>query len=122
MKNRNTMIPLFLITVTLTLICFTDFSPKAFGVTPAPDGGYPGGNTAEGTDALSSLASGIWNTALGLKALYATPPETSTRQRDSALNGNTTGIGNTAESVRLADLRWATLRHQPRSMMSNACQ
>ncbi len=101
--------------------CFA-LMQNAHAVSPAPDGGYPGGNTAEGTDALFSLGSGIWNTALGLKALYATPPETITRQRDSALNGNTTGIGNTAESVRLADLRWATLRHQPRSMISNACQ
>ena len=27
----------------------------AYAVLPAPDGGYPNGNTAEGTDALFSL-------------------------------------------------------------------
>jgi hypothetical protein len=49
-------------------------------VTPPPDGGYPGANTAEGTDALLSLTTGVWNTALGARAL----------------NINTNGGGNTA--------------------------
>jgi len=44
-------------------------SPKAFAVTPAPDGGYPGNNTAEGTSALFTLTSGVSNTALGFEAL-----------------------------------------------------
>src|SRR5437868_2037982 len=44
--------------------------PKAFGVTPAPDGAYPGGNTAEGLDALFNRTTGTWNTALGYNALY----------------------------------------------------
>jgi hypothetical protein len=42
---------------------------KASAVSPAPDGGYPGGNTAEGTDALLSLGSGTNNTAIGADAL-----------------------------------------------------
>jgi len=33
---------------------------------PAPDGGYPGGNTAEGQNALLSLTAGTYNTAVGL--------------------------------------------------------
>src|SRR4029077_16765640 len=33
-------------------------APKAFGVSPAPDGGYGGGNTAEGTNALFSRTTG----------------------------------------------------------------
>ena len=33
---------------------FFAFSPVQ-AVVPAPDGGYPGGNTAEGTNALLSL-------------------------------------------------------------------
>ena len=38
-----------LILVALTLGAFALASvPTAFGVVPAPDGGYPGGNTAEG--------------------------------------------------------------------------
>lgn len=42
---------------------------EASAVSPPPDGGYPGGNTAEGTDALLSLSSGTNNTAIGADAL-----------------------------------------------------
>src|SRR6267378_6704390 len=45
--------------------------PKAFGVTPAPDGGYAGENTAEGSNALFSLSSGIDNPAIGFDALFS---------------------------------------------------
>jgi len=38
-------------------------------VTPAPDGGYPGGNTAEGQAALFSLTTGVYNTAVGYLSL-----------------------------------------------------
>jgi hypothetical protein len=38
---------------------------QAFGVVPAPDGGYPGFNTAEGQNALLHLTSGVGNTAVG---------------------------------------------------------
>ena len=41
-------------------------------VSPAPDGGYPNGNTAEGLNALFSLTTGALNTALGGAALYFT--------------------------------------------------
>ena len=41
-----------------------------FAVNPPPDGGYAGGNTVEGTQALLSLTSGVNNTALGFRALY----------------------------------------------------
>jgi hypothetical protein len=37
--------------ITLALLCFA-LSPTMQAVTPLPDGGYGGGNTAEGTDAL----------------------------------------------------------------------
>jgi Chaperone of endosialidase len=60
-----------LVLIIFALACFALApSPKAFAVTPAPDGGYPGNNTAEGTSALFSLTSGISNTALGFQALY----------------------------------------------------
>jgi len=39
--------------------------PTAQAVVPAPDGGYPGGNTAEGQNALLSLTTGGYNTAIG---------------------------------------------------------
>src|SRR4030095_14907524 len=43
--------------------------PKAYAVSPPPDGGYPGGNTAEGQSALFSLTSGGYNTAVGFFSL-----------------------------------------------------
>jgi hypothetical protein len=43
--------------------------PMAQAVVPAPDGGYPGGNTAEGQNALLSLTTGGFNTAVGFLAL-----------------------------------------------------
>src|SRR6266571_5366777 len=57
--------------ISLALACFAlSPAPNAFGVSPAPDGGYPNGNTAEGTNALFSLTSGSDNTANGFKALF----------------------------------------------------
>src|SRR6478752_7634055 len=60
---------IFRLFVALTLIAIA-ISPMAQAVVPAPDGGYPGANTAEGTDALFSRTNGINNTAVGLHALF----------------------------------------------------
>jgi hypothetical protein len=56
----------------LVMLACSALSParEASAVSPAPDGGYPGNNTAEGTSALSPLTSGISNTAVGFEALY----------------------------------------------------
>jgi len=43
--------------------------PELRAVIPPPDGGYPGGNTAEGQRALFGLTSGTYNTAIGLLSL-----------------------------------------------------
>jgi len=51
-----------------SLACFA-LSPRAQAVSPPPDGGYPGNNTAEGQDALLSLSTGINNTAVGWSSL-----------------------------------------------------
>ena len=42
---------------------------ESAGRRSAPDGGYPGGNTAEGQNALFSLTSGGYNTAVGYFSL-----------------------------------------------------
>ena len=53
-----------LLFIALALCCFAlSPAPKAFGVTPAPDGGYPNRNTAEGDSALFSLTTGANNTS-----------------------------------------------------------
>jgi hypothetical protein len=66
--------------ILLVLACF-GLSAPARAVSPPPDGGYTGANTAEGgPGALSSLTTGTNNTALGSQALFSL----------------TTGIQNTA--------------------------
>jgi hypothetical protein len=66
-------------------------------VSPPPDGGYPGGNTAEGQDALSSLTTGSDNTAIGVATLYRnTEGKDNTASGAGALLNNTTGNYNTA--------------------------
>ena len=56
--------PVFLV----ALVCF-GLLPTMQAVSPAPDGGYPGGNTAEGQAALLSLTTGGFNTAVGFLSL-----------------------------------------------------
>jgi len=58
----------FVFLVALLLACF-GFLCAAQAVVPAPDGGYPGGNTAEGQSALLSLTIGGFNTAVGYLSL-----------------------------------------------------
>jgi len=55
--------------IPMLLACFA-LLPRAQAVVPAPDGGYPGNNTAEGTNALFNLNVGINNTAVGANALF----------------------------------------------------
>jgi len=70
-----------LLLIPLALACFA-LAPAARAALPppTPDGGYPNGNTAEGSGALFSLTTGTNNTANG----------------DTALNHNTIGFNNTA--------------------------
>ena len=75
-------------------------SAEILAVVPAPDGGYPGNNTAEGTNALFSLTSGIDNTALGFEALFSnTIGDFNTAEGFGALFNNTSGTQNTATGV-----------------------
>jgi Chaperone of endosialidase len=72
-------------------------SSAALAVSPAPDGGYPNGNTAEGADALFNLTSGFGNTANGYEALFSDRTGSdNTAVGFDALNINTTGDHNVA--------------------------
>jgi hypothetical protein len=56
--------------VALLLACFA-LPQSAQAVVPAPDGGYPGFNTAEGQNALFSLTTGVGNTGVGWFSLFS---------------------------------------------------
>jgi Chaperone of endosialidase len=81
------------------LACFA-LSPTARAVSPPPDGGYPGGNTAEGNAALRDLTTGEFNTAVGASALRNnTSGNQNTAVGADALRFNTTGSFNTANGA-----------------------
>jgi hypothetical protein len=99
----------------LVLACFA-FQNRAQAVSPAPDGGYPGGNTAEGQNALFSLTTGGFNTAFGFLSLksnttgelntaigagtlFANTANDNTATGAGALLSNTTGTENTANGA-----------------------
>jgi hypothetical protein len=87
LPKRLLLIPLF--------ACSLLISAQA--VSPPPDGGYPGGNTAEGQNALLSLTSGAYNTAVGFASLKKnTVGGLNTAVGVNALSLNTTGVNNTA--------------------------
>jgi hypothetical protein len=65
MKIRSSVI---LITLAFGFVAFLS---KARAVVPPPDGGYPGGNTAEGQSALLSHTTGTYNTALGIYSILS---------------------------------------------------
>jgi hypothetical protein len=89
-----------------TFACFA-LSQTAQALSPAPDGGYPGGNTAEGTNALLSLTTGVNNTAVGLNSLSSnTTGVFNTAIGSAALRFNATGDFNTA--IGSAALRFNT--------------
>ncbi len=82
---------LSLCVVTLTLAAFA-LQPIAQAVVPAPDGGYPNFNTAEGTKALFSLTTGAANTAMGWFSL-----KTNTTGQFNTAIGAGTLLANTAD-------------------------
>jgi Chaperone of endosialidase len=88
--------------ITLVLACFA-LSPTARALLPppAPDGGYPNSNTAEGTGALYHLTTGSANTANGASALITnTTGSRNTATGQLALFLNYTGHDNTATGVK----------------------
>ena len=110
MKTRKTIFAAIL----CVLACLA-LSPRAQAVVPAPDGGYPGGNTAEGQNALLSLnvntgtnntavgwfslksnVEGQFNTALGAGTLFNNTASRNTAIGGAAMFSNTGGSFNTA--------------------------
>ena len=102
--------------VIATWLAWTWLLPNTKAVSPAPDGGYPGGNTAEGQNALLSLTVGTYNTAVGLfsllsnhegqfntgigaGALLANTAHQNTATGAGALFSNTTGVKNTGDGT-----------------------
>src|SRR5215470_12090577 len=83
--------------IPLLLAAFTLSPTTQAQLSPPPDGGYAGDNTAEGTDALFSLTTGTENTAVGFDALTSnTTGDSNTATGSIALESNTTGVRNTA--------------------------
>ena len=111
MRNRN------LIFIAVFLVCgFFAFPERTRAVSPPPDGGYAGGNTAEGTNALLNLSTGTYNTgigvfsllsltdgtfctAVGAGALLANTASENTATGAGALLSNTSGSENTANGA-----------------------
>jgi hypothetical protein len=103
--------PMFVV----ALVCF-GVLPTMQALSPPPDGGYPGGNTAEGQAALLSLTTGGFNTAVGFSslrsdttfsfntaigagALFANTADQNTATGAGALLSNTAGGQNTANGA-----------------------
>ena len=102
--------------VVAALLVWVGLLTNTKAVSPAPDGGYPGGNTAEGENALLSLTTGAYNTAVGFFSLLsnqegqfntgvgagtllANTGQQNTATGAGALLANTTGVKNTANGT-----------------------
>src|SRR5262245_61240332 len=84
--------------ISVMLVCF-ELLPTVLGELPPPppEGGYPDGNTAVGTQALLDLTSGQDNTALGFRALGDNAEgNLNTAVGSTALRNNRGGSRNTA--------------------------
>ena len=111
LQCKPTILPLF---ITGVLACF-GLLPKALAVVPTPDGGYPGGNTAEGQNALLNLnvntgtnntavgwfslrsnVEGQLNTAVGAGTLFNNTADRNTAIGGAAMFSNISGKFNTA--------------------------
>lgn len=100
----------------VSALAYIGLSAPVQAVSPAPDGGYPGANTAEGQAALLSLTTGAFNTAVGFWSLrsnatgllntgigagtlLANTGDLNTASGAGALLSNTVGFDNTANGA-----------------------
>ena len=88
--------------IVFAFACFA-LMQNAQAVSPPPDGGYAGGNTAEGQSSLFSLTSGAYNTAIGFLSLrsntvgsFNTAVGAGALLLNNAIPNSNTGQGNTA--------------------------
>ena len=112
--RRGSAVPLLFLAI--FALGFFALLPPAQAVVPPPDGGYPGGNTAEGTSALLSRTTGSYNTAVGIYSLLSltdgsfctgvgagtllvNTAEENTATGAGALLSNATGTENTANGT-----------------------
>ena len=96
---RRATLPGLLLATRAFLICLILLS-IAQAVNPPPGGGYPGLNTAAGTNALLRLTDGRDNTALGTGTLQNdTDGRSNTAAGTGALDGNRRGNQNTGTGV-----------------------
>jgi hypothetical protein len=91
-RTRKMNIPKVTFKTTFLALGCIALSSIAQAVIPAPDGGYPNGNTAEGQNALFSLTTGGYNTAVGFFSL-----------RSDAMGSFNTAIGAGALLVNVGD-------------------
>jgi hypothetical protein len=82
--------------IAVTALISLALLPQVRAVVPAPDGGYPGGNTAEGQAALLSLTTGGFNTAVGYLSLRSDVSGSHNTAVGAAALLATTGDENTA--------------------------
>jgi hypothetical protein len=102
--------------ILVSLLTGFAFLQAAQAVVPPPDGGYLGGNTGQGQDALLNLTTGVhntavgflslksdttggYNTAIGSGTLLANNADGNTAAGTFALLNNTTGGLNTANGA-----------------------
>jgi len=117
-RKKHMKIKINTIHAAFPVLAFTWFAliQNAQALSPPPDGGYPGANTAEGQNALFSLTGGGYNTAVGyysLKSdttgsfntatgagtLLANTGDNNTAAGAGALFRNSTGVANTADGA-----------------------
>src|SRR5438034_103247 len=103
---------LALLLIPLALACF-GLLPRARAVTPAPDGGYPNGNSAEGDSALSGLTTDTPSTyePYSFTTFAGLPPGSADGTGSAARFNSPAGVAvDSADNTYVADTVNSTIR------------